>query len=1060
MGDEDKTKVRLIHELSLLRQRVVELEMDKNEQKVLQDALRRSKEKYRSIFQNAPVGIYHSTVGGKFIDLNPEIAKMLGYASPDEVLTVVNETSIAEALYVDPELRSKIIDKAVDGKSEWVETETMFRRKDGETIIARLLFRKIPGELSEPYLLEGFAEDITGSKRTEEALRASETTYRIVADNTYDWEYWEGPAGQFLYSSPSCQRITGYAATEFEADPGLLCRIVHPDDRPKLADHLQPRKTGGKPCEMEFRIIHRQGTTRWIGHVCQPVFDAQGRFLGHRGSNRDITDRKRGEEALKKAHDELDFRVKERTTQLKLANDELQQEIMERRHTQEALESAYRQLQDIIDFLPDATFVIDKDKRVIAWNLAMEDMTGVKKDDILGRSEYAYAIPFYGEARPILIDLAMGDEMDLEKRYDLIERREKKVYGETFVPMAHKGKAAHVWAIASPLFDSRGNLVGAVESVRDITSMKREEDQILKLHSLEEQLLGPGELNEKLKYITDGTVEIFGADLARIWITREGDLCDHGCIHANVTDGQDVCRQHTLCLHLIASSGHHDNPDGRHLLRVPIGCHKIGRIASGEDSNLIANVITQDPLVHDLEWAMRRGLTSFVGYRLLSTEGKPIGVLGLSRELAIEPEEVRLLQDLANTTSQVIAAAMATEALRESETRYRQLFCTVPDAVFIFDSDTRQFIDMNESALRMYGYARHEFLKLKHADITGEPELSDASIRESLASGKLVRIPLRYHRKKDGTIFPVEISGGTFFIAGRRVLFAAVRDITKRKHAEQELNQYRNHLEDLVADRTAELAATNEQLRREIEERRRAEAALLQSEETLQESESNLRSLTAQLFTIQETERKRISKELHDGLGQELTVLKISLSSIQDRLRKDQQFIKGECDFLLSCIDNIIEDTRRLCHDLSPYLLEELGLLPSLKHLFAEVCQRNNLVCSFDMEPIDYPLPRETLVAIYRIFQEALTNIVKHSKATRVTLFVKKKPGKLLFTVTDNGDGFDIGSVNQRPPSKRGMGLFAMSERAHILGGSFQIVSQKGEGAMISFSLPIKGKGK
>ena len=136
---------------------------------------------------------------------------------------------------------------------------------------------------------------LSGQKQAEEVLRASETKYRIVADNPYDWEHWLSPEGQFLYTSPSCERITGYSASEFEIDPELLSRIVHPDDLTQFEAHLEEKATKG-PCELEFRIIHRDGTTRWIGHVCQPVFDAEGSFLGRRGSNRDITDRKRAEQ--------------------------------------------------------------------------------------------------------------------------------------------------------------------------------------------------------------------------------------------------------------------------------------------------------------------------------------------------------------------------------------------------------------------------------------------------------------------------------------------------------------------------------------------------------------------------------------------------------------------------------------------------------------------------------------------------------------------------------------------------------------------------------------------
>ena len=150
------------------------------------------------------------------------------------------------------------------------------RRKDGETIAVRLFYRTIPDKSGA--ILEGFMEDITERERAEKALRTSEIRHRIVADNTYDWEYWVGPEGRYLYSSPSCERITGYSPSEFEKDPELLCRIVHPDDFAEVGGHLVPDPNPDGPCETEFRIIHRDGETRWIGHICQPIVDAEGRF--------------------------------------------------------------------------------------------------------------------------------------------------------------------------------------------------------------------------------------------------------------------------------------------------------------------------------------------------------------------------------------------------------------------------------------------------------------------------------------------------------------------------------------------------------------------------------------------------------------------------------------------------------------------------------------------------------------------------------------------------------------------------------------------------------------
>ncbi len=145
-------------------------------------------------------------------------------------------------------------------------------------------------------------------QRVEErttALRESEAKYRIVADNTYDWEFWLSPEGRFLYNSPSCERITGYSPQEFGSDPGLLVRIIHPDDNPLFERHRHTAVQERKPEEILFRIIHKNGGARWMAHLCQPVFDQEGAFIGSRGSNRDFTERKLAERQLQHSEDRL-----------------------------------------------------------------------------------------------------------------------------------------------------------------------------------------------------------------------------------------------------------------------------------------------------------------------------------------------------------------------------------------------------------------------------------------------------------------------------------------------------------------------------------------------------------------------------------------------------------------------------------------------------------------------------------------------------------------------------------------------------------------------------------
>ncbi|MEJ2735559.1 MAG: PAS domain-containing protein [Anaerolineae bacterium] len=134
-----------------------------------------------------------------------------------------------------------------------------------------------------------------GSAETREAIDA----FRALADFTYDWEYWLSPDGDYLYISPSCERITGYRSDEFRENPELLEAIVHPDDRAIVTKHLREEPIEGSVVHpIEFRAITRSGEERWLEHVCQPVYSSTGNYLGRRGSNRDITERRRAEEAL------------------------------------------------------------------------------------------------------------------------------------------------------------------------------------------------------------------------------------------------------------------------------------------------------------------------------------------------------------------------------------------------------------------------------------------------------------------------------------------------------------------------------------------------------------------------------------------------------------------------------------------------------------------------------------------------------------------------------------------------------------------------------------------
>lgn len=162
-------------------------------------------------------------------------------------------------------------------------------------------------------------------------------------------------------------------------------------------------------------------------------------------------------------------------------------DITKRKHAEDALKLSERRLTDIINFLPDATFAIDRDGKVIAWNRAIEEMTGVAANEILDKNDHEYGIPFYGEKRPILIDLVFNDNAEIRNKYPCIQKKEDKFIAEIHIQRLYGGKGAYLWFIASPLYDIKGNVIGAIESIRDITEriqVERELQRVNKLQSL------------------------------------------------------------------------------------------------------------------------------------------------------------------------------------------------------------------------------------------------------------------------------------------------------------------------------------------------------------------------------------------------------------------------------------------------------------------------------------------------------------------------------------------------------------------------------------------------
>jgi PAS domain S-box-containing protein len=332
-------------------------------------------------------------------------------------------------------------------------------------------------------------------------------------------------------------------------------------------------------------------------------------------------------------------------------------DISAQKKAEEAMRESDARYKRIVETANEGIMIMDDQFRYAFVNQKLANMLGYQPEEMLRQPVTAF---IFEEDLP---DHKAMMEMRVSGAGTQYERRHRRKDGSC------------CWTIvsATSLRDEDGRFAGSFAMLTDITERKQVDLSRARslvrqeqLNLLQQTLLSPGKLEQKLKKITESVVDIFGADFCRIWITCPGDLCELGCIHAAVTDGPHVCRYKDRCLRLLASSGRYTHTDGEVHRRVPFGCYNIGRVASGQEHRFLTNDVQNDPRVYNREWAKEIGLVSFAGYQLRLPGGDALGVLALFSKQPITSEEDAQLNILSNTVTQVIQTARADEELLET----------------------------------------------------------------------------------------------------------------------------------------------------------------------------------------------------------------------------------------------------------------------------------------------------------------------------------------------------------------------------------------------------------
>jgi PAS domain S-box-containing protein len=389
-----------------------------------------------------------------------------------------------------------------------------------------------------------------------------------------------------------------------------------------------------------------------------------------------------------------------------------------------------------------------------------------------------------------------------------------------------------------------------------------------------------------------------------------------------------------------------------------------------------------------------------VSATFVSTEARVAGLEGGADAYLIQPIEP---DELTATVRALLRVRRADELLWKSQMQYRSFFEANPLPCLIFDSALMTIVAANPAAIQYYGYSKEEFSQLDLRELLA-PEEREAATALLSGMGPQRAQPSWKHKTGSGRVADVEMAWAPLELDGRSLRLMIVQDITER-------------LERQAVERKEEIK----------------------------------RLLLERVLQAQEDERRRIARELHDEAGQLMTSLLVGLRSLSDARRLIDA--KNQAKRLREIASGAISELGRLAHGLHSSILDNLGLEVAIRRYADDFSQSYPIRFDLDFGNVEFvEFNRDEQIHLYRIVQEALTNVARHSEAKQVSVRFDRAPAEVRLTIHDDGHGFQSSSGNGSP--SRHLGIEGMRQRAAILKGSLDVVSQPDGGVQISLRIP------
>lgn len=348
----------------------------------------------------------------------------------------------------------------------------------------------------------------------------------------------------------------------------------------------------------------------------------------------------------------------------------------------------------------------------------------------------------------------------------------------------------------------------------------------------------------------------------------------------------------------------------------------------------------------------------------------------------------------------------AEEAIRVSEYKYRLLFEQNPMPMWMLSLPDKNFLAVNDAAIDFYGYSRKEFEHMNIRDIRPWQEFPPDF--EPMHFDGINNSGIRDHKKKNGEYVKVNVLAHDIIYQGQQAKLELANDMTEKLRAEEELKS----------------------------------------------SHEQLRQLATHLQTVRESERTHMAREIHDELGQQLTGLKMDISWIGKKIPEQEIVLKEKINETIELVDDTVKTVRRLATQLRPSILDDLGLVAAMEWQSEDFQKRSGIETHFNSSINNIEIPDIMATSMFRIYQESLTNVMRHSKASKVGAALSINEGSLILQIIDNGVGYNAEDIN----GKNTLGLVGMKERTIMMDGTFEIDSKPGKGTTVKIVVPIKNK--